>query len=41
MVANTEYYILLNSFATERNIEMQEVIIRIFSWSIYVLKTLI
>ena len=37
----TEYDILLNNSATERNIEMKEVIIRMFSWSVYVLKTFI
>ena len=41
LVANTEYDNLLNNFATELNIEMQEVIIRMLSWSVYVLKTFI
>ena len=40
LIANTEYDILLNNSAIERNIEMQEEIIRMLSWS-YVLKIFI
>ena len=36
LVTNTEYDILLNISATNRNIEMQDIIIRMFSWSVYV-----
>ena len=41
LVANTEYGLLLNNSATERNIEMQEVIICLFSWSVFVLNSLL
>ena len=41
LVGNTEYDILLNNCANERNIEMQEVIIRVFTWTAYVLETFI
>ena len=33
LVANTQYDILLNNSAIERNIEMNEVTFRMFSWS--------
>ena len=40
---DAKYDILFNNSATEHNIviEMQDVIIRMFSWSVYVLKTFI